>query len=259
MKNTIAIAKREIQSFFVSPVAYFVITGFTLLSGWFFFKYLVQFRLIFEYYSQMPFRGQEIPLPNLNQHVVEIFYQTLILILVFVIPVLTMRLIAEERKSGTFELLATSPISVWSIVWGKFLGVAFILFVTTFLAFLFPLFLYFFAKPELAPILTGFLALFLCAVGFASVGMACSSLTENQVVGAITGTVALLLMYVMYTPAAGGETGWLEDVLKTASPLMQIEDLVRGVISLKSLIYFLSLILLGVCVSKTALDAQRWR
>ena len=253
--RTLTIARREILSFFVSPVAYFVITGFVLIAGFFFVQGLQAFAEDQQMAAAQQFSQESL---NLNQHVIEIFYRVMVLMLVFLTPILTMRLIAEEKKSGTFELLATSPVSVWNIVWGKFLGVSFILLIMTGLIFAFPLFLYFLGNPELPPIITGFVALFLSGLAFAAIGMACSSFTENQVVGAITGTVVLLLLYVLQGPTNNADSLWAQ-VLQVISPTVQADSLFRGVIELKSLVYFASVIFLGVSVSKTALDAQRWR
>lgn len=260
MRNMWAICRREILSFFVSPVAYFVITGFLLLAGWFFFSILNEFNLmIMSFQLRGGFPSPEY-FPNLNQWVIEPYYHTLVIILVFLVPVLTMRVLAEERKRGTFELLLTSPLSVTQIVVGKFLGVAFILVVMTGLSFAFPLLLLVFGNPgpELLPVLSGFLALLLVSLAFASISLAASAFTENQIVAAVSGIVALLLLYVIHAPA-GNMEGIGRDILERLSPVLQMRDLVRGVISLESLVYFLSLITLGVFLSQRALDAQRWR
>lgn len=258
MRNVIAIAKREILSFFVSPVAYFVISGFVLLAGYFFFNLLGIFNLILQRMSAMPYQGME--QPNLNQYVVEALYQTMIVVLVFLIPLLTMRIVAEEKKSGTFELLVTSPLSVMDIVVGKFLGVAFVIFVMMLLIGLFPTLLIFYGDPgpEVKPIFSGLLGMFLCGLGFASVGMAVSCFTENQVVAAICGMVTLLLLYVIQAPAEslGGQSA---EILNYLSPVNELRDLLRGVISVQGIVYFLSLIILGLFLSQRALEAYRWR
>jgi ABC-2 type transport system permease protein len=260
MRNVLAIARREILSFFVSPVAYFVITGFVLLAGWFFFQYMVRFNLVLAYFTAMQSRGMGGALPSLNDQVIELFYQSIVFLLIFLVPVLTMRLIAEEKKSVTFELLATSPLSIGQIVTGKFLGVGFVLLVMCLLLSAFPMLLVFYMRPgpEVLPILSGLLAILLAGLAFASIGMACSAFTENQVVGAISGVVALLLLSLIYSPGSD-PNGFNEVVLRRLSPLVQLQDLVKGVITTDSLVYFLSLISLGLFLSKRALEAQRWR
>lgn len=259
MKNIISISKREILSFFVSPVAYFVITGWMLLCGYFFFNLLAVFSVVVQRYAQMPYAPASGQL-NLNQWVVEGYYQTLIVILVFLVPLLTMRIIAEEKRRGTFELLVTSPVSVSEIVTGKFLGVAFVILVMMFGALSFPFLLWAIGEPapEFYPIISGAIGLTLCALAFAAVGMAVSSFTESQVVAGISSMVALLLLYVIHAPAEalGGVAG---QVLERLSPVLEVKDMLRGLVSLQSLVYFISLTFFGLFLSERALEGQRWR
>jgi ABC-2 type transport system permease protein len=257
MRNILAICKRELLSFFVSPIAYFVITGFALLVGFFFFNYLAFFAREFEMSQMMAFRGRG-ELPNLNQLVVEGLFQTMVVILVFLIPLLTMRIIAEEKRRGTFELLITSPVSVTELVLGKFLSLAVVIVVMLGISFVFPLLLMVYGNPEVPPIISGFFGVVLCALGFASIGMAVSSFTENQIVAGVSSMVVLLLLYVIQAPAEslGGTSA---EVLRYLSPIDQVQQFLRGVISLKSVTYFVSLILLGIFLSQRALEAHRWR
>ncbi len=260
MRNIYSIFKREVLSFFVSPVAYFVITGFLLLGAYFFFNLLAYFNLVITRYNAMPYHSPGQPSPNLNQWVLEPFFQTMILILVFLIPLLTMRILAEERRSGTFELLLTSPLSVFEIVMGKFLSLFFTVALMCSFLFIFPLLLWLFGDPgpEVMPMFSGFLAVILSGLAFASVGMAVSSFTENQIVAGISSMVVLLLLYVIQSPAESiGGVG--QEVLEYLSPVMQARELIKGVVSVSTLIYFSTLITLGIFISQRALDAQRWR
>jgi ABC-2 type transport system permease protein len=258
MRNVISIMKREVRSFFVSPIAYFIITGFVLLSGYFFFAYLGTFNTYLLQIQAMPFSDRA--LPNLNEFVVQGLLQTMIVVLVFLVPLLTMRIFAEEKHSGTFELLVTSPLSVSEMVIGKFLGVGAVIFIMIALLAVFPALLIIFGDPapEIGPILSGLLGVLLCALAFTSIGMAVSCFTENQVVAGVSSMVTLLLLYVIQA-AAQSAGGTFETVLNYLSPIMQLRDLLQGVISLKSIIYFLSLITLGLFLSQRALEAQRWR
>ena len=254
-----AICKRELLSYFVSPVAYLVLSGFLLLAGYFFFNMLGYFNIAIERYAQMSqMMGGQQPAPNLNQWVVEGYYQTLLVVLVFLVPLLTMRLIAEEKRKGTFELLVTSPLSVTDIVIGKFLGVSAILMLMVLGGGVFPLLLIMFGNPEVLPILSGLLGVILCTLAFASIGMAASAFTENQIIAGVSGMVTLLLLYVIHSPAEsfGGPTA---DVLRYLSPVLQVQDLLKGVVSLKAIVYFLSVTLFGLFLTQRALEAQRWR
>jgi len=257
MRNVISICKRELLSFFVSPIGYFVITGFILLGGFFFFNYLGWFNRVILMYQSMPFTAG-MDLPNLNQTVIEGFLQTLILILVFLVPLLTMRTLADEKRKGTFELLITSPVTVNEIVIGKFLSLVVVLAIMSLLAFCFPLLLAVYGNPELYPILTGCAAVFICAVAFASIGMAVSSFTENQTVAGMSSMVILLLLYVIQAPAEslGGSAA---AVLKYLSPVEQVRGMIEGVVSINFFVYFVSLTALGIFLSQRALEAHRWR
>jgi ABC-2 type transport system permease protein len=206
--------------------------------------------------AMLSLRGKE--LPNLNQTVIEGVYQTMVVILVFLIPLLTMRTIAEEKKKGTFELLITSPVSVSQIVLGKFLSIAIVLILMLSVNLIFPALLVKYGNPEILPILSGFLGLVLCSLGFASIGMAVSSFTENQVVAGVISMVTLLLLYVIQAPAEslGGNAA---EVFRYLSPVDQLQDLLRGIITLKSITYFVSLTVIGLFLSQRALEAYRWR
>jgi ABC-2 type transport system permease protein len=256
MRNMWAICKRELLAFFVSPIAYFVITGFTLLVGFFFFNHLSYFAQLVEMSAMISLRGRD--LPNLNQTVIEGVYQTMVVILVFLIPLLTMRTIAEEKKKGTFELLITSPVSVSQIVFGKFLSIAIVLIIMLSVNLIFPALLIKYGNPEIPPIASGFLGLVLCSLGFASIGMAVSSFTENQVVAGVVSMVTLLLLYVIQAPAES-LGGTAAEVFRYLSPVDQLQDLLRGIITLQSITYFVSLIVIGLFLSQRALEAHRWR
>jgi ABC-2 type transport system permease protein len=257
MKNIISITKREIFSFFVSPVAYFVITGFILLAGYFFLMYFNYFNIALMQAAGNPFGGGMENM-NLNRYVIEPFYQTLIVILVFMTPLLTMRVLADEKKKGTFELLLTSPLSVFEIVLGKFFGIAFVIVIMMCSVFFFPYILVVYGNPspEVAPIFTGLAGILLCSLSFVSIGIAVSSFTENQVVAGMCSMVTLLIFYMIQSPAQA-VGGVAEKVLTYMSPLTHLEELVKGVISTKSIVYFLSVILLGIFLSQRALETQR--
>lgn len=257
VKNIYAIFKREMLAFFVSPIAYIVITGFIFLCAYFFYNFLGYYDLVLQQYAAMPYQMNK-QLPSMNEFVVARYYYTLMVILVFMIPMLTMRLIAEEKRTGTFELLAISPLSVTEIVLGKFFGVSFVVIVMLLLAFLFPCLLYVYGQIEFMPMLTGLIGMILYALGFVAIGMAISSFTSNQMVAAISSMVVLLLLYMINSPAesVGGSIG---ELLKYLSPSEQVVDMLLGVVQLKTVIYFVSVILFGIFLSQRALEAQRWR
>jgi ABC-2 type transport system permease protein len=253
MSKLFAIVKRELLSFFVSPIAYFIIMGFTLLSGYFFFSFLSAFS---EAYQRSAMFGQAPP--NLNQ-IVDALYQTLLVVLVFFIPLLTMRTLADEKSKGTFELLITSPVSIFDVVVGKFIALGLVVLLMLGLAALFPLLLCVYGKPEVAPIVSGFFGVALYTLAFISLSMAVSSFTENQVVAGVSSMVLLLLLFMVERIAGGAQQGLLFSVAQHLSPYRQASVFIMGIVSLKATVYFVSLIVLGLFVSQRALEAYRWR
>ena len=257
MKNALTIAGKELRSYFVSPIAYVVLTGFLLLGGWFFFNLLSRFNLLISMYSAMRNPEAQMRL-NLNDIVISPQLPTLSVVLVILVPVITMRSFAEEKRAGTYELLMTSPLSVGEIVAGKFLGAVGFLIVMLGLTGVYPLMLLAFGNPELGVIASGFLGLFLLSVAFVTIGLLTSSLTENQIIAAVTCLVSLLLLYVISWPAeTAGAT--MAAVLKYISLTEHFSEMVRGVIETKDLVYFGSVIALALYLTHRSVESIRWR
>jgi ABC-2 type transport system permease protein len=257
MKNALTIAGKELRAYFVSPIAYVVLTGFLLLGGWFFFNLLARFNLLLQIYSS--FRNPEAQARlNLNEFVIAPLLHNLSVVLIILIPVITMRSFAEEKRSGTYELLMTSPLSISEIVAGKFLGAVGFLVVMLGLTGIYPAILLAYGNPELGIIAAGYLGLLLLAVAFATVGLLTSSFTENQIIAAVSCLVLLLLLYVIAWPAdtAGPVLG---GVLKYLSLTEHFTEMVKGVIDTKDLVYFLSVILLALFLTQRSVESVRWR
>ena len=248
-----AIALRDFQSYFRTPLAYVVLAGFLTISGFFFFTMLSQFNtLMFEASTNPTIQ------PNLNEWVITPYYKTLEIILIFLIPVLTMRSIAEEKREGTFELLATSPASTAAIVWGKFLGVSATLALMLLGAFIFPLSVIVFADPEVAPTLTGLLGTLLFSTMFAALGVAVSAFTKNQTVAGVVSIIAFLFLYVIH--GIGERAGaLLNDLFTYLSPSTHSEGFYLGIIASGDVVYFLSAVAFGLFVATRALATQGWR
>ena len=257
MRNILAIAAKDLRSQFVSPIAYVVLTGFLLLGGWFFFNLLARFNFLLNLY--LSFRNPEaMDRLNLNDFVIAPLLHNLSVILVILIPVITMRSFAEEKRSGTYELLMTSPLTVTEIVLGKFLGAFAFVFIMLLLTGVYPLILVLYGNPESGVILSGFLGLLLLATAFVSVGLLTSSLTENQIIAAVSCLVVLLLLYVISWPAdTAGDT--LGAVLKYASLTEHFSEMVKGVIDTRDLAYFGSVIVLALFLTQRSVESLRWR
>jgi ABC-2 type transport system permease protein len=258
VRNALAIASREIRSYFVSPVAYVVLTGFLLLAGWFFFNLLARFTYMVQIYSGMQRGAGELERLNLNDFVISPLLHNLSVVLVILIPVITMRTFAEEKRLGTFELLLTSPLRIGEIVAGKFLGA--LAFVALMLALtgIYPILLLVYGNPETGIILSGYLGLFLVAASFLSIGLLTSSLTENQIIAAVACLVALLLLYVINWPA-DTSTPTIGAVLHYLSVTEHFGQFVKGVIDSRAVVYFLSVIAAALFLTHRSVESLRWR
>lgn len=258
MKNALTIAAREIRSYFVSPVAYVVLTGFLLLSGWFFFNLLARFSYLVQIYSGMQRGGGELERLNLNDLVISPLLHNLSVVLVILIPVITMRTFAEEKRQGTFELLLTSPLSVGEIVAGKFLGALAFVALMLGLTGIYPILLVAYGNPEAGIILSGYLGLFLTAASFLSIGLLTSSLTENQIIAAVSCLVTLLLLYVINWPA-DTSTPTIGAVLHYLSITEHFGEFVKGIVDTRGVVYFLSLIVAALFLTHRSIESLRWR
>ena len=257
MRNALTIAGKELRSYFVSPIGYVVLTGFLLLAGWFFFNLLARFNFLLSIYSAMRNPEAQTRL-NLNDFVIAPLLHNLSVVLVILVPVITMRSFAEEKRTGTYELLLTSPLSIVDIVAGKFLGAFGFLLVMIGLTAIYPLILLLYGNPEMGIIVCGYLALLLLATAFVTVGLLTSSLTENQIIAAVSCLVVLLLLYVIAWPAETAGAG-LGAVLKYLSLTEHFSEMVKGVIDTKDLVYFGSVIVLSLFLTHRSVESVRWR
>jgi len=257
VKNALTIAGKELRSYFVSPIAYVVLTGFLLLGGWFFFNLLARFNFLLSIYSAMRNPEAQMRL-NLNDFVIAPLLHNLSVVLVILVPVITMRSFAEEKRSGTYELLMTSPLSITEIVAGKFLGALGFLIVMLALTGIYPIILLAYGNPEIGVIAAGYLGLLLLAIAFLTVGLLTSSFTENQIIAAVSCLVLLLLLYVISWPAetAGPVLG---AVLKYVSLTEHFGEMVKGIVDTKELVYFGSVILLALFLTQRSVESVRWR
>jgi len=255
MQNILTIAVKEIRSLFVSPIAYVVLTGFLLLGGWFFFNLLFRFTYLLTLYTGLQNLAGLQGL-NLNDHVMSPLLHNLAIVLVIMVPVITMRAFAEEKRSGTYELLLTSPLTVTEIVLGKFLGCIFFVSVMILLTAIYPAILLLYGNPELGMLFSGYLGLFLLAVVFVSVGLLTSSLTENQIVAAVSCFVALLLLYVISWPAETAGSA-LASALRYLSVIERFSEMVKGIIDSQNVVYFLSIIVFSLFLTHRSVEVSR--
>jgi ABC-2 type transport system permease protein len=255
MKNIWAISKKEVKTYFTSPIAYVVTTVFLVLVGFFFYSLILWFNSYSMQASRYPEAIQQL---NINQMVYSPLFHNISIILLLTIPLLTMRLFAEEKKRQTDELLYTSPISINQIILGKFFASLFVLLVMLLLTGILSLFTFAFGNPEFTPVLNGYLGLFLMGASFIAIGIFFSSLTENQVVSAMLTFGALLLFWILNW-AAGSASGIWKDVLNYVSFFQHFDDMTRGILDTTDIIYYFSFIFFGLFLTHSVIQSRRWR
>ena len=254
MNNVLAIAHKEIKAYFASPIAYTVIGFFALLFGYFFYALLVFFDR--QSMQMAGFGGPQSV--NVNEQLIRPVFLNASVIILFILPMITMRTYSEEKRSGTIELLLTSPLTDFHIIMGKFLGAmtlyAAMLAVT--LIHIGALFL--FGDPEWWPVVTGYLGLLLMGGCFISIGLLISSLTKNQIVaGTVTFAVFLMLWVINWIASFTGPT--TQAVLNYLSITDHLDDFTRGILDTRHLVYYLSFITFGLFLTAQSVDTERWR
>jgi len=254
MRNIWIICRKELRSYFVSPVAYLLLTMFALIFGYFFWVIVSS---VDRYALESQMRGQSMPI-NINEMIIRPVLGNMSVISLFFIPMVTMRLFAEEIRTGTIELLATSPIRDIEIVLGKWLASVMLYGSMMLLTGLNLAFLFRYGNPDWKPMAVGYLGWILQVAGLLAVGTFISTLTKNQIIaGAATFGVCLLLW--IFSWVGGLDTGSWAKVMSYLSVTTHSESFAKGVIDSKDLIYYLSLIFLGLFLTMRSLESLRWR
>jgi len=230
-----AIARREIGAYFLSPVAYVVAAFFLLLSGYFFTLFL----LSGPYVNMRPLASN------------------MAVTLMFIVPILTMRLLSDEKRLGTDELLFTSPVGAGQIVLGKFIAAVTVYGTILALSGVFPVLLLRYGNPDIEPMLTGYLGLLLLGSAFIAVGIFASSITDHQVVAGVTGFALLLVLWLVGL-AGESVSGLAGRVLTSLSMLDRLSDFLKGVVSSADVMFYLSAVFVFLFLAATVLEARRW-
>lgn len=253
MRNALAIAGKELRGYFASPMGWVICGLFALIFGYFFETYL-EFFVQQSMQAQMGAGG---PM-NINMTLVRPLFSNATVIILFVLPSITMRTYAEEKRSGTIELLLTSPLTDWQIITGKFLGSMGFYAVLLLGTMLHMAVLFVYGQPEWRPLVAGYLGLLLVGGCFISMGLFISSLTKNQVVAGVgTFITALMFWVINWMGDSAGPT--VSAVLSYLSITEHFDDFAKGVIDTKHLIYYSSFIALGLFLTAKSVDTERWK
>jgi len=238
MGKVLLLTRREVSSYFVSPIAYVAMALFLVIAGFFFA--LADFR------------------PGAPAAMRSIF-EVMMIILVFVIPIMTMRSISEERRTGTLETLLTAPVTDTQVVVAKFLGCWIF-----YLAMLAPTLLYLaalasFGNPDYGPVASGYIGLALLGALYVAVGILASSLTSNQVIAAVVGFVVLIVLALLGPWVGAAVPSPWRGIVQQASIRMHYIDFSQGVVDLVHVLYFVVLTLYALFITVKVLESRRWR
>ncbi len=254
MRNIWVICRKELRSYFVSPVAYVLFVMFALIFGWFFWNMLGAF-VFYSMASQM--RGEMTPM-NVNEQILRQLLGNMNVVGLFFIPVITMRLFAEEKRNGTIELLVTSPIQDFEVILGKWLAAVALYAGMLLLTGLNLAFVFKYGNPDWKPMAVGYLGLLLQASALLAIGTFISSLTKNQIIAGAASFGVCLLVFVLGW-ASGYETSTWAQVLSYMSVTSHMESFTKGVLDSKDAVYYVTVIFLGLFLTARSLESLRWR
>jgi ABC-2 type transport system permease protein len=254
MKNVLLIASKELKSYFASPIAYLLMAAFALIFGATFFssvKYMMQMGM----QSQM--MGQQQPM-SVNDMVISPLLGFAGTITLFLVPMITMRLVAEEKRTGTIELLLTSPIKDNELILGKWVGAMLLYLCILGMSLPNLAMTFIWGKPDLQPTLAAYLGLILQGGALLAIGEWISTTTRNQIVaGGVTFFLCLFLYLLKFYFEY--DSGWLAQGLSYLCIVTHLENFSKGLISLKDVVFYGSLIFFGLFLTSRSLESVRWR
>jgi ABC-2 type transport system permease protein len=254
MRNILAVAGKELRAYFHSPIAYLVMALFAVLCGFFFYNYTAAF--VVQTFRMMA-TGQMAPNVSINEYIIRpLFEGVLTVVLLLLIPLVTMRLFAEEKRSGTIELLLTSPLTDLQIILGKFLGALALYTVLMLLGFLYIGLLFLYGNPSAKPLLADALGLFLFGGTLLSLGMWISTFTRNQIIAGVVAFALFLLLYVFdwvnaYSSSTAGR------VMSYMALTTHFDNFAKGVIDSSDVVYYLSVIVMGIFLTARSVEALK--
>jgi ABC-2 type transport system permease protein len=238
MRNILVLTRREVASYFVSPVAYVAMALFLVIAGFFF--------ALGDFYPGAPAQMRSI-------------FEIMMIILIFVLPILTMRSLAEEFRTGTIETLMTAPVTDVEVVVGKFLGCWLV-----YLAMLVPTLSYVallaaFGRPDYGPIASGYLGLALLGALYVAVGILASSMTRNQVIAAVVAFVILAVIGLLGPWIAASVPGTWRQIVSRIAVRSHYMDFSQGVVDLVHVVYFLAVTVYALFLAVKIVESRRWR
>lgn len=254
MRNTLAVAGKEVRAYFHSPIAYLVMAIYSVLCGFFFYSFVAEY--LVQVFRTMEMGG---PSPNLNEWIIRPLLEGILaVVLLFLVPLITMRLFAEEKRSGTIELLLTSPLTDFQIIMGKFLGALVLYIALIVITFIYLSLLFIYGNPSGLPLLANALGMLLYGAGLLALGMWISSFTKNQIIAGAVSLAVFLLLFVLNW-VNGYSTGIVGRVFNYLSLTTHFDNFGKGVIDFTDVVYYVSVIVVGLFLTSRSLEALKGR
>jgi ABC-2 type transport system permease protein len=255
MKGFVSVYRKELYRLFASPIFYVVAFIFLALGGYFFYASVAYFSLLSFQAGRNPFLAQQL---NLTDMVLEPFFGSVSIVLLIMVPLVTMRLFAEEKKTGTAELLFTYPISDKGALLGKFAAAVSVLLLLLIGTLPGMVLLEIFSNPPWPSIISGYLGLLLMSSAFVSLGLLASSLTDNQIIAAAASFGALLLLWVIgWVESLVGPT--LAGVFNYFSLLSHFENFTKGILDSRDVLFHLLFMVFFLFLTLRVLESRQWR
>ena len=254
MKTVLLISNKEFKGYFVSPIAYLLMAVFGLIFG---FGFYTATRDFVKMGLQAQMMGQQQPM-NVNEQIIRPLLGFASTIALFLIPMITMRLFAEEKRTGTIELLLTSPVRDIDIILGKWIGAMLLFLCVLGMSMLNVVMLFMWGKPDLKPVLVAYLGLILQGGCLLAIGGFISTLTKNQIIaGGVTFFVCLLLWLLSWFTAF--DSGVSSQIINYLSIVTHFDNFAKGVIDSKDIVFYVSFIFLSLFLTSRSLESLRWR
>jgi ABC-2 type transport system permease protein len=255
MRNVFAVFWKELRSYFGSPIAYVMTAVFLFYCGFVFRNLVLDFHQASLTFEPRFHTGQPV---NANDRVITPFFGVRLFIWLVVVPMLTMRLYAEEKKTGTIELLMTSPVASWQTLLGKFAACLGLFALMEAVGLVLLLVLSAYAEIDWGPVASGYLGTLLLGGTFISAGMLASALTDNQIIAAVVSFFGLMVLW-MIEWSSHYVTSIFGRVLQSLSLVAHMQELNRGVIDTSDLVFFASATVLFLFVTNSVIESRRWR
>ncbi len=257
MRNVMAVAGKEMRAYFHSPIAYLVMTVYTAICGFVFYSSTAFFSL--QSMRMEAQGGMGMPPLSINEYIIRpILGGVLTVVLLFLIPLITMRLYAEEKRSGTIELLLTSPLTDMEIILGKFLGALLLFAILEALTFAYFAVLYLYGNPDVKPLIANALGMLLYGGALLALGMWFSTFTKNQIIAGAVGLAAFLLLYLLDWVSAYSQ-GAVGQVMSYIALTTHFDNFSKGVLQLSDVVYYSSVIILGIFLTARSVEALKGR